>query len=460
MKLTKAFAILILTKSITASSTAKKRLEGRHIKKSEDGADEVGTRIVGGEYASRGDYPWFTADGSIQCGGSLVSSKHVLTAAHCADAFGVGTNVYPGTLCLAASNCYQAREEIIISKWSPHPSYSVIDTDEYLVGYLSNDFAIITLASETNLPTVKMDLTGVSSSYTRDNKLWTMGFGVTEQGGTSQPSILKHLEVTYVPQRVCQVPYGPIGMNAMCAADPGTTWEDSCQGDSGGPLYDKKRDLLVGVVSFGYGCAKKQYPGVYARVSEQATWIKDTICLDYAFGDINRPDFCDSPIIPAPTPSPTPFMCNNTLETAVEFKLITDSYPEEISVNLTDSGTNETLVMMVEGGNTAAVTSNTFNSCVLPTKGSVCLDLNVNDEYGDGIYIPAGFELYMDGEEIVWEYGLEEWTEKTYSNLCVDGKTLAPTPAPDSSAAMMMGQSGVWMNWIWTFGILLGPLFI
>jgi trypsin len=59
---------------------------------------------------------------------------------------------------------------------------------------------------------------------------------------------------------------GEITNNMMCARD---TDKDSCQGDSGGPLYDSENNVLVGVVSFGIGCADSNYPGVYARVSSQ-----------------------------------------------------------------------------------------------------------------------------------------------------------------------------------------------
>ena len=49
----------------------------------------------------------------------------------------------------------------------------------------------------------------------------------------------------------------------MCAMDPG---QDACQGDSGGPLYDQENDVVVGIVSWGVGCAG-DFPGVYAQIS-------------------------------------------------------------------------------------------------------------------------------------------------------------------------------------------------
>lgn len=67
----------------------------------------------------------------------------------------------------------------------------------------------------------------------------------------------------------CQENYGEdLTIHMMCAMSP---MHDSCQGDSGGPLvYDGK---LIGVVSWGIGCARPQYPGVYAKVSAMHDWI-------------------------------------------------------------------------------------------------------------------------------------------------------------------------------------------
>lgn len=68
----------------------------------------------------------------------------------------------------------------------------------------------------------------------------------------------------------------------ICAGDQD---EDSCQGDSGGPLFkynhENGRYFLYGIVSYGVGCGRREYPGIYTRVSHYIDWIRRTIGSTY-----------------------------------------------------------------------------------------------------------------------------------------------------------------------------------
>lgn len=86
-----------------------------------------------------------------------------------------------------------------------------------------------------------------------------------------------NLRAAVVPkanQQLCNTSYSRYGgvTDRMICAGLQQGGKDACQGDSGGPLVNK--DTLVGVVSWGYGCAVPNYPGVYSRVSSVRDWIK------------------------------------------------------------------------------------------------------------------------------------------------------------------------------------------
>lgn len=150
-----------------------------------------------------------------------------------------------------------------------------------------------------------MDNGNISPGYENvsfKTNLWPIGFGQTENGNVS--SKLLHVNVNYVKQNTCNsnaMYGGDITDSMMCAAD---TNEDSCSGDSGGPLFDSDNNAVVGVTSWGNGCARADSPGVYARISDEFPWIKGVICG--AHGN-PKPSFCgDSPPPPGPPPPSPP----------------------------------------------------------------------------------------------------------------------------------------------------------
>ena len=99
----------------------------------------------------------------------------------------------------------------------------------------------------------------------------SLGLGALTQGG-NVASQLQHVELQFVTRDTCNAAYdGGVTDAMMCAQD---TLKDSCQGDSGGPLYDSENKVLIGVVSWGYGCAQPQYPGVYSQVSSEVRILR------------------------------------------------------------------------------------------------------------------------------------------------------------------------------------------
>ena len=228
-------------------------------------------RIVGGSNVPSGTYPWFArlSGAGYLCGGVLISENLILTAAHCvykkeallekSASFLIGALCYPYRL---GYNCGQDVEDIAISKVIIHPDYN----NETL----ENDFAVIRLKHASNINPVELDRTGISSFYTIDQSLFSIGFGLEGASEKNVPSKLKHVQLPFVPDEECvaayqetQMIFDPVSM--LCAADVG---EDACQGDSGGPLYDPHSEKVIGLVSWGVGCANPSFPGVYSRISK------------------------------------------------------------------------------------------------------------------------------------------------------------------------------------------------
>merc|ERR1712071_412079 len=224
-------------------------------------------QIVGGIEVEIGRYPFQVAlaiDGFQFCGGSLIAKDWVLTAAHCWGA----NHVLIGRHDISAP-IEDGAEDIEVDYEILHPSYNDFT--------LNNDIALLKLKRPSALSPITWN--EGSQDISDGTPATVIGWGTTSSGGFSS-DVLLETEVEIKDNSQCDRDYASekITNKMMCASSEG---KDSCQGDSGGPLFikgtDASSDDQVGIVSWGYGCADPDYPGVYTRVSEFDDWIKKQI---------------------------------------------------------------------------------------------------------------------------------------------------------------------------------------
>ncbi|KAM4704528.1 trypsin-like [Rhinophrynus dorsalis] len=226
--------------------------------------DDDDDKIVGGYTCTKNSVPYIVSlnSGYHFCGGSLINNLWVVSAAHC---YKSSVQVRLGEHNIAVS---EGTEQFINSaKVIRHPSYNSRTTD--------NDIMLIKLASAATLNSYVKAVALPSSCAAAGTSCLISGWGNTLSSGTNYPDLLQCLNAPILTSTQCSNAYpGQITSNMICVGyiEGG---KDSCQGDSGGPVVCNGQ--LQGVVSWGYGCALKNYPGVYTKVCNYNAWIQNTI---------------------------------------------------------------------------------------------------------------------------------------------------------------------------------------
>ncbi|MEV6610947.1 serine protease [Kutzneria sp. NPDC051319] len=213
-------------------------------------------RVVGGERASIVEYPWVVyltdATGFQFCGGTVVAATKVLTAAHC-----MADQRADNLRAVVGREDKQSTEGRVVTAKSiwVSPDYKGDPTS-------GSDFAVITLSRPVNVP--PLPLAKDMSLYQANAMATVLGWGRTAESG----EVSRYLMMAQVPLAAadaCGKSYPEFRATAMVCAGYAQGGVDTCQGDSGGPL--EIGGVLIGITSFGEGCARPGYYGVYTRVA-------------------------------------------------------------------------------------------------------------------------------------------------------------------------------------------------
>ncbi|WP_157863231.1 serine protease [Bradyrhizobium tropiciagri] len=265
-----ATLVLVSWPFSAVSQTADKEIEKR-----------TDRRIVGGKDTSIDLHPFQVAialkddvargDNEVWCGGSIISGRWVLSAAHCfvkSDQTQRPDNQI--LIKIGATNIAKEGSWLPIERAVVHRCYKRTGGED------PYDLALVKLSDATDESRV-IPLAGISTPLPAGDDVVVTGWGrTTETGQLSE--ILQEVTVQLIDNETCNKNEsygGKVTTGMLCAGRAGEGKRDSCSGDSGGPLVlgGGSNKTLVGVVSWGTGCARALKYGVYTRVGVYRDWI-------------------------------------------------------------------------------------------------------------------------------------------------------------------------------------------
>jgi len=239
-------------------------------------------RIVNGQETVQHSKPYqvylqsCSSQGCAMCGATLLNKRYAMTAMHCVEG---ATDL---TLALGEHNI---RQDIETHAAKSIRVERVIERADYTSADVNNDIALLRLAEDVVFtPNIVPACLPTDPAQTYSN--WpavVSGWGTTSEGGSTS-DVLRETQQIILDQSAAECTQGANGAGStasvpnskLCGYKSGT---DSCQGDSGGPLavMEEGRWTVVGVVSYGFGCARPGYAGIYARVTNYLPWIQENI---------------------------------------------------------------------------------------------------------------------------------------------------------------------------------------
>ncbi|XP_056236072.1 suppressor of tumorigenicity 14 protein homolog isoform X2 [Seriola aureovittata] len=248
----------------------------------EDGCD-CGTRpyklnrIVGGQNAELGEWPWqvslhFKTYGHV-CGASILSERWLLSASHCfvtsdpANHVASNWQTYSG---MQDQYKHDGVERRSLKRIISHPDYNQMTFDY--------DIALLELSEPLQFTNTiqPICLPSPSHVFPAGMACWVTGWGALREGG-QKAQLLQKASVKIINDTVCNtVTEGQVTSRMLCSGFL-AGGVDACQGDSGGPLVcfeESGKWFQAGIVSWGEGCARRNKPGVYSRVTKLRDWIK------------------------------------------------------------------------------------------------------------------------------------------------------------------------------------------